>query len=166
MTVCLLFVSGFSSHIEIFTMKWRRHHIRWNFVNFGLCSALMAIEHGLLPHARQALLTSAPLPRLEWMNEWFVLFVCLLAWGFSSYSRIFHSYIWRRHTTTCERLQICKFWPMLSATMAIEQWEFFSVPHLLWHGSSFYTGHLRGPVTLTSIAERLAVDLSLPVFTT
>ena len=26
--------------------------------------------------------------------------------------------------------------------------------------------HLRGPVTLTSVAERLAVELSLPVFTT
>ena len=29
-----------------------------------------------------------------------------------------------------------------------------------------YHGHLRGPVTLTSVAERLAVELSLPVFTT
>ena len=29
-----------------------------------------------------------------------------------------------------------------------------------------YTGHLRGPVTLTPIAERLAVELSLPVSTT
>ena len=27
-------------------------------------------------------------------------------------------------------------------------------------------GHLRGPVTLASVAERLAVDLPLPVFTT
>ena len=47
--------------------------------------------------------------------------------------------------------------------MAIEQWGFFSVPHLLWHGASVYNGHLRGPVTLTPIAERLAVELSLPV---
>ena len=48
--------------------------------------------------------------------------------------------------------------------MAIEQWWFFSVPHLriLWHGTSVYNGHLRGPVTLTPIAARLAV-LSLPV---
>ena len=29
-----------------------------------------------------------------------------------------------------------------------------------------YNGHLRGPVILTPIAERLAVELSLPVFTT
>ena len=29
-----------------------------------------------------------------------------------------------------------------------------------------YNGHLRGPVTLTPIAERLEVELSLPVFTT
>ena len=55
---------------------------------------------------------------------------------------------------------------LCSALMAIEQWGFLSVPHLLWHGASVYNGHLRGPVTLTPIAERLAVELSLPVFTT
>ena len=55
----------------------------------------------------------------------------------------------------------CKFWPM-----AIEQWRFFSMPHLLWHRSSVYNGHLRGPVTLTPIVESLAVELSIPVFTT
>ena len=32
--------------------------------------------------------------------------------------------------------------------------------------TSVYNGHLRGPVTLTAIAERLAVELSLPVLTT
>ena len=51
-------------------------------------------------------------------------------------------------------------------TYFIKQWGFFSVPQLLWHGTFVYNGHLRGPVTLTRIAERLAVDLSLPVFTT
>ena len=59
----------------------------------------------------------------------------------------------------------CKFWPMLG-THGHEQWGFFSVPHLLWHGASVFNGHLRGPVTLTPIAERSAVELSLPVFTT
>ena len=34
------------------------------------------------------------------------------------------------------------------------------------HGASIYNGHLRGPVTLTPNAERLAVELSLPVLTT
>ena len=50
--------------------------------------------------------------------------------------------------------------------MAIEQWRCLSVLHLLWHGASVYNDHLRGPVTLTPIAERLAVELTLPVFTT
>ena len=49
--------------------------------------------------------------------------------------------------------------------MAIEQWGFFSVPNLLWHRTSVYNGYLRGPLTLTPIAERQAVELSLPVFT-
>ena len=34
------------------------------------------------------------------------------------------------------------------------------------HGSFVYNGHLWGPSTLTPVAERLAVELSLPVFTT
>ena len=45
----------------------------------------------------------------------------------------------------------------------IEQWGFLSVQHLLWHGASVNNGHLRGPVTLTPIVERLAVKQSLPV---
>ena len=55
---------------------------------------------------------------------------------------------------------------LYSAPMAIEQWGFFSVPYLLWHGSSVYNGHLRGPMTHTPIAKRFAVELSRPVFTT
>ena len=34
------------------------------------------------------------------------------------------------------------------------------------HGPTLYNGHLRKPVTLTPVAERLEVELSLPVFTT
>ena len=49
-----------------------------------------------------------------------------------------------------------------SAFIAFDQWGFFSVPNLLWHGASVYNGHLRVPVTLTPIAERLPVELSLP----
>ena len=38
--------------------------------------------------------------------------------------------------------------------------------HPLRHGPNLYNGHLQGLVTLTHVAERLAVELSLPVFTT
>ena len=62
----------------------------------------------------------------------------------------------------------CKFWPMLDQ----DSWPLSSEGslachmHLLWHGASVYNGHLREPVTLTPIAERLALELLLPVFTT
>ena len=59
----------------------------------------------------------------------------------------------------------CTFWPMLGA-YGLGQWGFFSVPVQLWHGASVYNGHLRVSVTLIPIAERLAVALSRPVFTT
>ena len=56
-----------------------------------------------------------------------------------------------------------KVWPC-SARMATAQWGFVNVPHLLWHGASLYIhGHFRGPVTLTPVAERLAIKLSLHV---
>ena len=58
------------------------------------------------------------------------------------------------------------FFYICSERMPIEQWGFFNVPHLLWHGASLNDGHQRGDVILTPVAERLAVELSLPVFTT
>ena len=83
----------------------------------------------------------------------FVLFVCL---EFFVPLQNF-SLNWRR--------QLCKWraanFDMCSALMAIEQWGFFRVRHLLWYGTSVYNGHLREPMTLTPIAERLAVELSL-----
>ena len=68
------------------------------------------------------------------------------------------SLIWRRHHSrwTAANFDLC------AALMAIEQWGFFNVPHLLRHGTTVYNGHLRGPVTLTALAERLVVKLSLP----
>ena len=72
------------------------------------------------------------------------------------------SLIWRRHHCgwRAANFDLC------SALMFIEQWGFFSVPHQLWLDASVYNGHLRGPVTLTPIAELFAVELSLPVLTT
>ena len=40
------------------------------------------------------------------------------------------------------------------------------MPYVLLHWPTVYNGHLREPVTLTPVAERLAVELSLPAFTT
>ena len=53
-------------------------------------------------------------------------------WGFSTHSWVFHSY--GDVIITGENLQIHVY----SALMTIEQWGFFSVPHLLWHGASVY----------------------------
>ena len=72
------------------------------------------------------------------------------------------SLIWRRNHC---RWRAANF-DLCSVLMAIEQWGFVNVPHPLRHGPTVYNGHLRGPVTLTPVAERLAVELSLPVFTT
>ena len=72
------------------------------------------------------------------------------------------SLIWRRHhdRRRASNVDLC------SALMAIEQSGFFSEPHLLWHETSAYNGHLRGPVTLTPNAERFVVELSLTDLTT
>ena len=86
------------------------------------------------------------------------LFLCL---GFFVPLENF-SLIWRRHHY---RWKAANF-DLCSALMAIEQWGFFSVPHLLWHGASVYNGHFQGPLTLTPVSERSAVELSLPIFTT
>ena len=88
-------------------------------------------------------------------------YLCLFVWILSSHSRICRSYIWRCHHC---RWRAANF--DLCSALSIEQWGFFNVPHPLQHGPTVYNGHLRGPVTLTPVAERLAVKLSLPVLTT
>ena len=101
--------------------------------------------------------------RLIYVNlqhNYIVLFVCLF--GVYRPTREFFTHM----ETLPLPVKGCKFWPICSSFMATEQWGFFSVPHSLWHGASVYIVHLRGPMTLTPIAERLAVELSLPVLTT
>ena len=83
-----------------------------------------------------------------------VCFVWIFLLGFSSHSKIF------THLETSP----LKISNLNSALMAIEQRGFFNVPNLLWHEPTLYNGHLWGPVTLTSVAEGLAVELSLPIF--
>ena len=56
-----------------------------------------------------------------------------------------------------------KFWPM-PGTHGHEALRVLSVPHLMWHGSSVYNGHLRGQMTLAPVTELLVGELSLPVF--
>ena len=63
------------------------------------------------------------------------------------------SLIWRRHHY---RWKTAIFY-LCSTFMAIEQWGFFSVPHLLWHGASVYYDHLRAPVPLTPFAFCVSV---------
>ena len=85
------------------------------------------------------------------------LFVCL---GLSSHSSIFNSYGDVSITCTGEGLQFF--------TYAWHSWPLSSEVSLACHtncDTGLYNGHLRGPVTLTTIAERLAVELSLHVFT-
>ena len=79
-------------------------------------------------------------------------FLCL----FFSPTREFFTHLETYITIASERLQIL--------TYARHLWPFFSVPHILWHGRFVFNGHLPGPVTLTPNTERLAVELSPPVY--
>ena len=80
-----------------------------------------------------------------WFVEGVIICFILFVWGFGDCR-------WR-----AANFDLCSAsWPL----------KFFSVSQLLWHGASVYNGHIRGHVTLTPMAERLAVELSPPVFTT
>ena len=78
----------------------------------------------------------------------------VLVWVFHSTRKNFN------HTETLPLpMKGWKFSPMLGTHGHL--W-----PQRLWHGAYIYNGNFRGPLTLTPIAEHLAVELSLPVFTT
>ena len=92
-------------------------------------------------------------------TEFVCLFVCLVFFVPLEYFQL----IRRRHHC---RWRVANF-DLCLALLTIEQWGFLSVPYLLWSGPSVYNGHLRGPVTLTPNAERLAEQLLFylhPVF--
>ena len=63
------------------------------------------------------------------------------------------------HKMVCRWLFHCTF-AMRLKTMV------FKRAHLLWHTTSVDNGHLQGPLALTPVAERLAVELSLPFLAT
>ena len=103
---------------------------------------------------------------MYWLFYWSYLSVlwicfCLFVWSLSSLSRIFHSY--GDDTIAGEGLHILTYARNYAGLWAV--WVFKRACPLR-HGPTVYDGHLRGPVTLTPVAERLAVELSLPVFTT
>ena len=81
---------------------------------------------------------------------YYVLFICLLRFIVPLENL---SLIWRRHHCRWMFANV-DLWCL--APMAIEQWGFSNVPQSLQHGPTVYNVHLRGPVTLTSVAERLA----------
>ena len=90
----------------------------------------------------------------QWVEN--VSFVCL---GSSTHSWNFHSY--RDITMTSERLQIftyARHFRPLSSEGSLACHTYCDTGH--------FNGHLRGHMTLPTIAERLAMELSLPVFTT
>ena len=118
--------------------------IVWRFCSFNLNNTFYhvwhSIKNGQQPH------------------QSICLFVCLF--GVYRSTREFFTHM----ETSTLPVKGFKFWPMVG-THGYWTGRVFSVPHLLWRGESVYNGHLRGSVTLTPIAERLAVELSLPVFT-
>ena len=59
------------------------------------------------------------------------------------------SLMWRSHHCLWSTVNF----DLCSAFMAIEQWGFLYATHLLWHGSTLYNCHLRGPVTHTPVAS-------------
>ena len=94
------------------------------------------------------------------LRSYVCLFVCL--WFFvpgEKFSLILRHDFYRWRPENCD---------LCATLMDNEQWGFFRVPNLLWHSISVYNGHIREPVTLTPVAERLAGKLSLHiiVFTT
>ena len=127
---------------------WRRRFLK--FVNlFSLFRYYLPLEKGVA---------------LYWINVnplhprmLFAIFICHWSSGsgdfvcvgfFRSYWRIIHSYgdVMHHYRWKAANYDLCL------VLIAIEQWKFFSVPHLLWHGSSVDNGHLRGLEMLAPIA--------------
>ena len=82
----------------------------------------------------------------------------MIAWFYVQLGNF--SLMWRQHHYRWR----ASIFLLYSTLMAIEHWGLFSLPHLLYHGTSVYNGHLRGPISITSAVEHLEVELPLPVY--
>ena len=89
---------------------------------------------------------------IQLLHGCITVFVCLFVWSFCP-TRYFFTHLETSPLTSPLPVRGCKFWPMLGT-------------HDHWAVSVRYNGHLRGTMTLTPIAERWAVELSIPVLTT
>ena len=138
--------------VTAITQKWS-YRFRWN-----LACLLVCIWSEYKTPFLEKKFTSGPQMSILILKFQFLSGVLVWLGFFVPLENI--SLIRRRHHC---RWRAANF-DLCSALMAIKEWGFFSVPHLLWHGASVYNDHLRGPVTLTPIAELVAVELSLPVF--
>ena len=69
-------------------------------------------------------------------TNWVYFVCCLVVFFGPTWQFFIHHYWW-----WTSNFDLC------SATKANEQWRFFSMPNLLWHGASVYNGHLRGSMT-------------------
>ena len=145
--ICMLmFISAISYREQVrfdnAIMKYKSSYVSKNILQCALCFLTMQC---------------CPMsPRIG-------LFVCLFVLGVYCPTREFFTYI--ETSTSLLPVKGCEFKPMLGTN------SYWAV-RVLWRapptvkGVSVYNCHLRGPVTLTLVEERLAMELSLPVFTT
>ena len=116
-----------------------------------------------LPKLKRSLIRTfpAPVPSLVFCKHllrkpWRNMGICKKSFLFVCPTREFFTHL----ETSSLPMKDCKFWPMLGT---YGHWTlirgFFSVPHLLLHGTSVYNDHLRGPVTLTHNCQALELSL-------
>ena len=105
-----------------------------------------------------------PLRLLEFFLQivWFFWFVWVVFfWGGGLFRvLVLHercSLIWRSH----HYRWLAANFDLHTVFIDIAQWEFVSVPNLLWNGTYNFNGYLWGYMTLTLVAERLAAELPI-----
>ena len=69
---------------------------------------------------------------------------------------VLFEYFFTHLETSSLPMKSCKFWPLVGS-YGLWAVKVLHTPHLLGHRTSVYNSHLRGPETLTPIAEPLAV---------
>ena len=137
LTMCLEFISLVIHNISI---AWAESSTEWHFwlpvtwrpfvcrVSFNSTHSHLLLNNHLA-NFNQSCQNSS-------LGLFVYLFVCLWFYiqieNFSFISKSHH--YWLR----AENFDLC------SALMTIEQWGFFSVPHILWHGASVYSDNFWG----------------------
>ena len=142
-------------------VDWNISILQLIFLRYKVCNFFSTIRHFLFAKIQHQM------HHQKWVFAWFYIalltlesrgnnvtvanehILCLLWYVWLEFYVPLENFslISRDHNYPCRALNVDQY----TALIGNEQWKFYRVPHLLWHGTSVYNEHFRWPMTMVPV---------------